>query len=483
MRKGWRMRRNWDAIWMVARREFLDQFRDWRIIVPMLLLVTIFPFVADDTTRQAIDFMNRYGGDLILERLVPFVVLVIGFFPLSFTLVVALESFVGEKERGTIEPLLSSPLEDRHMYLGKLLVGITTPLVFSYTSVGIYLLLVSRRSIELPGVYILSLVLLLTFAHAVLMVSSAIVISVQATTIRAANLLASFVVVPVAFLLQGETVLIFWGDEEVLWYAIAAVTLLSGLIVRLGLSHFRREYLLGREMDTLDFKRIVRVFADRFTGQAASVAEWYRRELPQTVGQLKRPLLIIVVIGLAAIAASYWWVVAQVPELISLTPDRADRIRTFVGGNLSILDDVSSQLPAPILFLYNTRAVVVIFLLGLVSFGTLGLAFFLVNMGLVGGVLGGAKIIGFSPLLTFAAGVLPHGIFELSAFFLASAAMLKAGAQLVTPQPDKSLGEALLVALADWFRVFVGIALPFLALAAVIEVYVTPYFIRMAFGT
>jgi hypothetical protein len=40
------------------------------------------------------------------------------------------------------------------------------------------------------------------------MVSSAIVISVQATTIRAANLLASFVVVPVAFLLQGETVLI-----------------------------------------------------------------------------------------------------------------------------------------------------------------------------------------------------------------------------------------------------------------------------------
>ena len=75
--------------------------------------------------------MNRYGGSLILDNLIPFVVLVIGFFPLSFTLVVALESFVGEKERGTIEPLLSSPLEDSHMYLGKLLVGITTPLVFS----------------------------------------------------------------------------------------------------------------------------------------------------------------------------------------------------------------------------------------------------------------------------------------------------------------------------------------------------------------
>src|SRR4026209_357362 len=231
------MRRNFDVIWMVARREFIDQFRDWRIIVPMLLLVTLFPFIADDTTRQAVSFMNRFGGDLLLDRLVPFVVLVIGFFPLSFTLVVALESFVGEKERGTIEPLLSSPLEDRHLYLGKLLVGITTPLVFSYASIAIYLILVSRRAVQFPSGYMLALILLLTFAHAVLMVSSAIVISVQATTIRAANLLASFVVVPVAFLLQGETLLIFWGNEDVLFMAVLGLTILSALLIRLGLAH------------------------------------------------------------------------------------------------------------------------------------------------------------------------------------------------------------------------------------------------------
>ena len=64
------MRRNWDAIWLVARREFQDQFRDWRIVVPMFLMVAIFPFVADNTTRQAVNFMNRFGGDLILDRLV-----------------------------------------------------------------------------------------------------------------------------------------------------------------------------------------------------------------------------------------------------------------------------------------------------------------------------------------------------------------------------------------------------------------------------
>lgn len=475
------MRDNLTAIWMVARREFTDQFRDWRIVVPMLLLVTLFPFIADDTTRQAVNFMNRFGGDLILDNLIPFVVLVIGFFPLSFTLVVALESFVGEKERGTIEPLLSSPLEDRHMYLGKLLVGITTPLVFSFISIGIYLILVSRRDVEFPTVYMLTLIFLLTAAHAVLMVSSAIVISVQATTIRSANLLASFVVVPVAFLLQGETILIFWGNEDVLWYAIVGVGLLATLLVRLGLSHFRREYLLGREIDTLNFKQIGRTFSERFKGGATSVREWYIRELPVTLRQLAQPLALIIGLAFVAGLVSYAWVITNVPAYIQLTPERVFEFRTFIADNLTNLDTLGERLPAPVLFYHNARTTVIFLLLGLVSFGTLGLALFIGNIALVGGVLGAAQLVGYSPLLAFVAGILPHGIFELSAIFLATAAMLKVGAQLVTPQPDKSLGEILLISLADWFRIFIGVVLPLLAVAALIEIYLTPVLIKLAF--
>lgn len=475
------MRRNWDAIWLVARREFMDQFRDWRIIVPMALLVTVFPFIADDTTRQAVNFMSRFGGGLILDNLIPFVILVIGFFPLSFTLVVALEAFVGEKERGTIEPLLSSPLEDRHMYLGKLLVGITTPLVFSFLSIGIYLILVSRRDVEFPSPYMLSLILLLTFAHAVLMVSSAIVISVQATTIRSANLMASFVVVPVAFLLQGETILIFWGNEDVLWFAILGVTLLSGLLVRLGLAHFKREYLLGREIDTLNFKNMYRVFRDRFVGGAKSFVDWYRLEIPETLKQLKLPLLIVFGVGVVTIIFSYIWVIVNVPAYIEFSPERTDEFRSFVSDNLVNLDLLQRQLPAPLLFFYNARTTVVFLLMGLVSFGTLGLTLFMVNFALVGGVLGAANLIGFSPILTFVVGVLPHGLFELTAVILATAAMLRVGALLVSPDTDKSLGETFLLSLADWFRVFVGMVVPLLAIAAVIEIYLTPVLIRMAF--
>lgn len=475
------MQRNLSAIWMVAQREFTDQFRDWRIVVPMFLLVTLFPFIADDTTRQAVNFMNRFGGSLILDNLIPFVVLVIGFFPLSFTLVVALESFVGEKERGTIEPLLSSPIEDRHMYLGKLLVGITTPLVFSFASIGIYLFLVARRDVAFPSAYMLALIFLLTFAHAVLMVSSAIVISVQATTIRAANLLASFIVVPVAFLLQGETILIFWGNEDVLWFAIIGVTLLAALLVRLGLSHFRREYLLGREIDSINLKWMGRTFRNRFKGDATSVGEWYRTELPVSLRQLRQPLGIVLGLALITGIASYLWVVANVPAYIDLSPDRIGEFRTFIADNLNNLDSLGQRLPAPLLFYHNARTTVAFLVLGLVSFGTLGLTLFIGNIALVGGVLGAAHLVGYSPLLAFVAGILPHGMFELTAIFLATAAMLRVGAQLVTPQPDKSLGEILLISLADWSRVFVGIVLPLLAIAAIIEIYLTPSLIKLAF--
>lgn len=477
------MRRNLSAIWMVAQREFIDQVRDWRIVVPMLVLVTLFPFIADDMTRVSVNFMNRYGGSIILDHLIPFMVLVIGFFPLAFTLVVALESFVGEKERGTIEPLLSSPLEDRHMYLGKLLVGISTPLVFSFISIGIYLIMVSRREVQFPSAYMLTLIFLLTFAHAVLMVSSAIVISVQATTIRSANLLASFVVVPVAFVLQAETFLIFWGNEDVLWFAVAGVTLLSVLLVRLGLSHFRREYLLGREIDTLNFKYIGRTFRDRFIGQARSIFEWYRTELPQTLKQLRQPLMIVVGLALIAGIVSYVWVITNVPRYVDLTPERLAQFRTLIAANLVNLDQLDEWLPAaPVVFYHNARLTIVFLLLGLVSFGTLGLALFIGNVAFWGGLLGASQLVGYSPLLVFVTGILPHGIFELSAIFLATAAMLKVGAQLVTPQPDKSLGETFLLSLADWCRVFVGLCLPLLAIAALIEIYITPRLIQMAFS-
>jgi stage II sporulation protein M len=99
---------------------------------------------------------------------------------------------------------------------------------------------------------------------------------------------------------------------------------------------------------------------------------------------------------------------------------------------------------------------------------------YLINVGLVGAVLGVFKLIGYSPVLLFAAGLLPHGIFEIPALMLASAIVLRMGAILVTPQIGKSMGQVIIEMLADWLKVFIGVVVPLLVVAALIEAYVTP---------
>ncbi|MDP2975823.1 MAG: ABC transporter permease subunit, partial [Anaerolineales bacterium] len=126
-------------VWLIARRELRDQFRDWRIIFPMIVLTIFFPFLMNFTAREVLDFVSRYGANLIGERLVPFLLMVVGFFPITVSLVIALEAFVGEKERGTIEPLLSSPLKDWQLYLGKLIAATSVPLLTAYLGITVYL--------------------------------------------------------------------------------------------------------------------------------------------------------------------------------------------------------------------------------------------------------------------------------------------------------------------------------------------------------
>ena len=119
-------------VMVIARREIRDQFRDWRIIFPIVFLTIFFPFLMNYTAQRMLGFVQEYGATIVGERMVPFLLMIVGFFPTSTSLVIALESFVGEKERASIEPLLSSPIKDWQLYLGKLISSTVPPLVGSF---------------------------------------------------------------------------------------------------------------------------------------------------------------------------------------------------------------------------------------------------------------------------------------------------------------------------------------------------------------
>jgi uncharacterized membrane protein SpoIIM required for sporulation len=466
------MKRDITQVWLVASRELRDQLRDWRILFPLIVLTVFFPYLMNITARVAVNFVNRYNAGLIGERMIPFLLLVVGFFPVTVALVVALEAFVGEKERGTIEPLLSSPLSDWQLYLGKLFASTIIPLVAAYLGISVYLFSLSRGGIKIPDVNILSQTIVLTAVQAVLMVSGAMLISAQSTSVRAANLLASFVIIPVALLVQGESVLMFWGNEQTLWLAVIGVSVLAGLLIRLGLAHFKRESLIGREIDMLNFRWMGQTFKNRFTGKAHSIFDWYKREIPATLRQIRFSILTTIIIGIAGTLIAYYWTKIQAPMYIQdIAPGDVKKV---IGDLEQALRVNVPNLSFGYIFLHNLQAVLVTMLVGFASFSIGGMVIFLINAGVIGGVLGIANIIGFSPLAVFAVGILPHGIFELSAIILTTAAVLHMGVTLVTPDPNRTIGQVFIETFADWLKILIGLAIPLLVIAALIETYITP---------
>ncbi|OGN75957.1 MAG: hypothetical protein A2X25_02105 [Chloroflexi bacterium GWB2_49_20] len=467
------MRGQIGKVWLIAHRELRDQFRDWRIIVPMIVLTIFFPFLMTFTAKQALDFVASYGGGTIIpERLVPFLLMVVGFFPITVSLVIALESFVGEKERGTIEPLLSSPLKDWHIYLGKLFASASVPLITAYLGISVFLIYLKIDNIAIPDINLLTQTIFLTTVQALLMVSGAIVISTQATSVRAANLLSSFIVIPIAILIQGESVLMFWGNNQILWLAIIGVSILAVLMIRVGIAHFQREALLGREIDILNFKWIIRTFWNSFSGNYKNIFNWYRYEIPKTLKKMRITIVLIILMGIIGAVFSYYYVLSYDTALAFNPETVSGELRQVFGTEIGSFGDAT--ISVQYIFGNNVRAIGVILLLGLVSFGVLGAIAYIVNMGLIGAVLAFVSIFGYSQAQIVLSGILPHGVFEIPAIILSSAAVLHIGITLITPLSQRSLGEVLIESLADWAKIAIGITVPLLVIAAMIETWVTP---------
>ncbi len=456
--------------WVIARREIRDQLRDWRILTPIIILTLFFPLLMNFTAQQAVDFVARYGASVIGDRLIPFLLMVVGFFPISISLVIALESFAGERERLSLEPLLATPLSDLELYFGKMLASVVPPLSAAYMGILVYLLGLFLRLNWKPEPVLLVQILALTTVQAVVMVSGAVVISSQTTSVRAANLLASFIIVPVAELIIAESVIMFWGRYNVLWWMVLALILIALVLMRMGLLLFNREELLGRELDVLDLRSIFTRFGSAFRGGATSLGGWYRDLFRTSLSRLRVPVLITAVALTCGYLIGYSYsnqfqLPPEIMQFDNFDADWADFIRTF--GMLSAQGWVR-------ILLTNIRALLAASLLGMFTFGVLSLILLMVPVGLVGYFAGNLALAGVSVQRYMLALVLPHGVIEIPAAVLAGAGILQLGMAAISLPRGSSLGQGWIQAFAEWARIGIGLVLPLLILAAALEVFVTP---------
>ncbi len=457
---------------VITKREVRDQFRDWRIIFPILGLTIFFPFLMNFTTSQVLQFVNRYGASIVGERLVPFSMMIVGFFPISVSLVIALESFVGEKERGSIEPLFNTPLLDWQIYIGKLLSSIVPPLFASFFGMAVYSAGLIINDVPLPELHLVIQIVAITIIQAIVMVAGAVVVSSQATSVRAANLLASFIIIPMALLIQGESIVMFWGDYLTLWWVVFGLFILAILLLRIGLAHFSREELLGREIDVLNFRWGWKVFRMSFIGNATNLWNWYKTEVFPYVKELRYSILVLSVLVVAGFLVGKSQVSRFAFPMDQLGVENmkgqlAQLSQTWTIGNFS---------PVLLIFWQNIRVMLLAFILGIISLGIFGILPLFASVSIVGYVVGLLGNLG-SSVSTYVLGfILPHGIIEIPAAVIATAAIYQIGVILATPNIQLTIGEVWLKSIANWAKVMVGLVIPMLLIAAIIEAWFTPAF-------
>jgi len=277
--------------------------------------------------------------------------------------------------------------------------------------------------------------------------------------------------------------------------------------------HFKRESLLGREIDMLNLAWVWGTFRRAFTGadeppallrylqliwkrwrgkpaepltllaaarlDGQNLLRWYRVEVGSALRGMRVAFGLTLAMGLVGAVLAYLYVDARLPSTLLPPETLRDAMKTI---RAVLIDDSVTRITAGSLFWHNLRAELIIMALGAFSFGVLGLLVLLGNISLIGGVLAATKLVGLSPVMVFLAGILPHGILELPSVILAGSAVLYLGVRLVTPLEGKSIGETMIITLADVMKVFVAICIPLLLLAGLIEANLTPHLLLTFLG-
>jgi uncharacterized membrane protein SpoIIM required for sporulation len=428
---------------LVASRDLRDAVSELRLILAMVALTVAIP-VASAIGIRALAYFG--GGTAVVNRLSLVGAFFVVFIPASFSLVLALESFVGERERTTLEVLVSTPLRESEIYAGKVAAVLAVSLGLCYGGLIVYCLAVFTGLGYFPFDILIALALS-TICQVAAMVAGAVIISLNARTMRAANVMASFIILPMSVVLQVEAALILLGRAEFLWGFALLMILLAAVLLRMGLDGFSREALLAREVGLRSPLRRAAAAVD------ASFA--HRPGIFRLVWQRRVPMLIAAA-GLPAGAAAGYLAAAT-----SALPDST--VRPVLTSLINASGGSSGFTEAIDIFSHNVIAFLLVPAIALITAGASG---FLLTF-LPGFLLGYAAA--SSSWATALGGILPNGLVEIPAAIIAGGLALQIGATAIHMEASGGWTARVLAAVADYLRALRWL-IPALALAAALEV-------------
>ncbi len=228
------------------------------IVLPSILVfvTVLFPESATDfqTLLNMLPITEQRGNQeqmivgLVLNKIMPAFFLMI---PIMASSVMAASSFVGEKEKHTLETLLYSPLSLRQLFQSKIVAGFSIGMMVSFISFAAMIIVLEIEMLFLTGAAIMPdiswLIVMLLIAPAISLVAIGITVrgSAKAQTIEEAQQRAVFLIFPIIALVIGQFTGVIMVSSWLLLGMGIVLALTAALIIKGVAGKFTYERLIS----------------------------------------------------------------------------------------------------------------------------------------------------------------------------------------------------------------------------------------------
>lgn len=184
---------------------------------------------------------------LMLNKIMPAFFLMI---PIMASSVMAASSFVGEKEKHTLETLLYSPLTLKQLFQSKILASFSVGMMVSFISFAAMIIILETEILFLTGTVIMLelswIIVMLLVAPSISLVAISITVrgSAKAQTMEEAQQCAVFLIFPVIALVIGQFTGIILVSTWLLLGIGIVLALIATLLMKGSVGKFTYEKLL-----------------------------------------------------------------------------------------------------------------------------------------------------------------------------------------------------------------------------------------------
>ncbi|NLX35682.1 MAG: ABC transporter permease subunit [Chloroflexi bacterium] len=171
--------------------------------------------------------------------------------PMMVASIIGADSFVGEKERKTLEGLLYAPVSDGEIFMAKVLTGLIPTQVISIVTFVLYAIVVNAVGYHIMGGIFfprpnwLPLILWVAPAVSVAGMGAIVLISSRAKTFMQAQQAAGVLVLPLVGLMVSQLAGLLFLGASTLWLVGAVIWVISLWMIWVGAKTFRRGKLLA----------------------------------------------------------------------------------------------------------------------------------------------------------------------------------------------------------------------------------------------